>query len=70
MKIFRILLKYNENIHKILYFEYILIKCILKGEFMKKFFIGMVILGTSVSVATLVILLYNFVRLLGTLSGG
>ena len=30
---------------------------------MKKFFIGMLILGTSVSVAVLVGLLYNFVNI-------
>lgn len=37
---------------------------------MKKFFWGILIFGTSISVASLVFLLYNFVRILGTLSGG
>lgn len=37
---------------------------------MKKFFVGILILGTSISIVSLAILMYNFIRLLGTLSVG
>ena len=37
---------------------------------MKKIFIGILIVGTSVSVAVLIGLLYNFVIVLQTLGGG
>lgn len=37
---------------------------------MKKFFIGMLIVGTSISVAVLIGLLYNFITVLQTLGGG
>ena len=37
---------------------------------MKKFLIGLFILGTTISVAFLIGLLYNFVTLLQTLAGG
>lgn len=37
---------------------------------MKKFLIGILILGTTVSVAFLIGLLYNFVTVLQTLGGG
>lgn len=37
---------------------------------MKKFLIGMLIIGTSISVAVLIGLLYNFVTVLQTLAGG
>ena len=37
---------------------------------MKKFWIGILLLGTSISVAVLIGLLYNFVELLQTLAGG
>ena len=37
---------------------------------MKKFWIGLLIVGTSISVAIFVGLLYNFVVLLESLAGG
>lgn len=37
---------------------------------MKKFLLGMLIIGTSISVAFLIGLLYNFVTVLQTLGGG
>lgn len=37
---------------------------------MKKFFIGLLIIGTSISVAVLIGLLYNFITVLQTLGGG
>lgn len=37
---------------------------------MKKFLIGILIVGTSISVAILIGLLYNFVTVLQTLVGG
>lgn len=37
---------------------------------MKKFFIGLLIIGTSASAFALIGLLYNFVKVLGTLAGG
>lgn len=37
---------------------------------MKKFLIGVLIVGTSLSVALLIRLLYQFVTVLQTLSGG
>lgn len=37
---------------------------------MKKLFIGILIIGTSISVAVLIGLLYNFVMVLQTLGGG
>lgn len=37
---------------------------------MKKFFVGVLIIGTTLSVAALISLLYNFVMLLQSLAGG
>ena len=37
---------------------------------MKKFLIGMLIIGTSISIAVLIGLLYNFITVLQTLGGG
>ncbi len=37
---------------------------------MKKFLIGMLIIGTTISIAVLIGLLYNFITVLQTLGGG
>ncbi len=37
---------------------------------MKKFLIGILIIGTSISIAVLISLLYNFITVLQTLGGG
>lgn len=37
---------------------------------MKKFLIGMLVIGTSISVAVLIGLLYHFITILQTLGGG
>ncbi len=37
---------------------------------MKKFLIGILMIGTSISVAVLISLLYHFITVLQTLSGG
>lgn len=37
---------------------------------MKKFLIGILMIGTSISVAVLIVLLYHFIAILQTLGGG